>query len=55
MVEAPTEGTFEIMKTRYCDANWAKEHHDLWYDEVKDQASHQAREAGSAQPETSTT
>lgn len=31
-----TEGTFEIMQTGYCDANWAKQHHDLWYEEVKD-------------------
>ncbi len=25
------EGTFEVMATGYCDENWAKEHHDLWY------------------------
>jgi len=30
-----TQGTFEIMRTGYCDANWAKEHHDLWYEEMK--------------------
>lgn len=29
------EGTFEVMKTGYCDSNWAKEHHDLWYEKVK--------------------
>ena len=29
------EGAFEGMATGYCDANWAKEHHDLWYDKVK--------------------
>lgn len=28
------EGAFESMKTGYCDSNWAKEHHDLWYDEM---------------------
>lgn len=28
------EGAFEAMQTGYCDANWAKEHHDLWYDEL---------------------
>lgn len=28
------EGAFEVMQTGYCDANWAKEHHDLWYDEM---------------------
>ena len=27
------EGTFEIMATGYADANWAREHHDLWYEE----------------------
>ena len=32
-----TEGTFEIMKTGYCDVNWAKEHHDLWYEDMKAQ------------------
>jgi formate dehydrogenase subunit gamma len=30
------EGTFEVMKTGYCDSNWAKDHHDLWYEKVKD-------------------
>jgi formate dehydrogenase subunit gamma len=23
------------MQTGYCDENWAKEHHDLWYEQVK--------------------
>lgn len=32
------EGAFEAMATGYCDANWAKEHHDLWYEEMKDKA-----------------
>lgn len=27
------DGTIDIMKSGYCDANWAKEHHDIWYDE----------------------
>jgi formate dehydrogenase subunit gamma len=26
------------MSSGYCDSNWAKEHHDLWYEEVADQA-----------------
>ncbi|TNG01310.1 MAG: formate dehydrogenase subunit gamma [Gammaproteobacteria bacterium] len=30
------EGALETMTTGYCDANWAKEHHDIWYEEVKD-------------------
>lgn len=32
------EGALESMTTGYCDENWAKEHHDLWYEEVKDSA-----------------
>jgi formate dehydrogenase subunit gamma len=35
---AGTEGAFEGMKTGYVDEAWAKQHHDLWYEEVKDQA-----------------
>jgi formate dehydrogenase subunit gamma len=38
MGTAALEATFEVMQTGYCDANWAKEHHDLWYDKVKDSA-----------------
>lgn len=30
------EGALESMTTGYCDSNWAKEHHDVWYEEVKD-------------------
>ncbi|MBZ5488485.1 formate dehydrogenase subunit gamma [Halomonas aquamarina] len=33
-----TEGALEAMTTGYVDETWAKEHHNLWYDEVKDQA-----------------
>ena len=29
------EGAYEAMRTGYCDENWAKEHHDLWYEELK--------------------
>ena len=49
MGTAALEGTFEVMRTGYCDSNWAKEHHDLWYEKVRDSAgesSHQA-ETGS--------
>lgn len=38
MGTAALEATFEVMKTGYCDSNWAKEHHDLWYEKVKDTA-----------------
>lgn len=30
-----TEGTYEGMKTGYVDESWAKEHHELWLDDVK--------------------
>jgi formate dehydrogenase subunit gamma len=28
-------GAFESMKTGYVDETWAKEHHSLWYDDIK--------------------
>ena len=30
------DGAYENMATGYCDSNWAKEHHDLWYQEMLD-------------------
>ncbi len=33
-----TEGAIDGMKTGYTTVEWAKQHHDLWYEEVKDQA-----------------
>ncbi len=36
MATIGTEGALETMVTGYCDANWAKEHHDLWYQEMKE-------------------
>ncbi len=32
-----TEGSLEGMATGYVDESWAKEHHNLWYEKVKDQ------------------
>lgn len=29
------EGAFQAMKTGYVDETWAKEHHEIWYEEVK--------------------
>lgn len=29
------EGTFEGMASGYVDENWARQHHDLWYEEVR--------------------
>jgi len=28
------EGAYEAMATGYCDANWAKAHHDYWYQDM---------------------
>ena len=33
------EGAFEAMQTGECDSNWAKEHHDLWYEELQKDGS----------------
>lgn len=30
------EGALEAMTTGYVDENWAKQHHDLWYESVKE-------------------
>ena len=30
-----TEGAFDGMKTGYVDETWAREHHELWYEDVK--------------------
>lgn len=32
------EGALETMTTGYCDENWAKEHHDEWFDEMKNKS-----------------
>jgi formate dehydrogenase subunit gamma len=29
------EGAYDAMKTGYVDETWAKEHHGLWYDDIK--------------------
>ena len=30
-----TDGAYEAMRTGYVDETWAKEHHQIWYEEVK--------------------
>jgi formate dehydrogenase subunit gamma len=50
MGTAAIEGTFEIMQTGYCDANWAKDHHDLWYEKVKDSAGASQPQESESQP-----
>ena len=47
MGTAALEGTFEVMQTGYCDSNWAKEHHDIWYEKVKDSGSESSNTAQS--------
>jgi formate dehydrogenase subunit gamma len=29
------KGAYGAMKTGYVDETWAKEHHELWYDDIK--------------------
>jgi formate dehydrogenase subunit gamma len=45
-----TEGAYEGMRNGYVDETWAKEHHALWYDEVKSGKSGTAP-SGAAQPQ----
>ncbi|WP_028116388.1 formate dehydrogenase subunit gamma [Ferrimonas senticii] len=35
MATIMSEGGMECMVSGYCDENWAIQHHDLWYDEIK--------------------
>lgn len=35
MATVLSEGGMEGMKSGYCDENWAIQHHNLWYDEIK--------------------
>ncbi len=49
-----TEGAYEGMRTGYVDETWAKEHHELWYDDVKSGKSgggDAGRPAPAAQPQ----
>ncbi len=35
-----SEGSLEAMTTGYVDVNWAKQHHDRWYEEIAGSAEH---------------
>jgi formate dehydrogenase subunit gamma len=48
-----TEGALEGMTTGRVSVEWAKQHHDLWYEEVKDQAGVAETNTGTATPSTS--
>jgi formate dehydrogenase subunit gamma len=41
------EGAYGNMRTGYTDETWAREHHSIWYDEVK---SDRTRAPGGAVP-----
>lgn len=30
-----TEGAYQAMKTGYVDETWAREHHELWYEDIR--------------------
>ncbi len=44
-----TEGAYQGMREGYVDETWAREHHELWYDEVK-AGKRPEKMAGAAQP-----
>ncbi|GAA4885391.1 formate dehydrogenase subunit gamma [Ferrimonas pelagia] len=35
MATVLSEGGMDCMVSGYCDENWAKQHHNVWYDEIK--------------------
>ena len=48
-----SEGSLEAMTTGYVDEEWAKQHHDQWYETVKDQVvEEEPARGGRAQPAT---
>ena len=50
-----SEGSLEAMTTGYVDVNWAKQHHDRWYEAVADTAEHATEKpagGAAAQPTT---
>lgn len=44
------EGAFDAMASGEVDLNWAKEHHSLWVEEVKDHASEKITAPKDTQP-----
>jgi formate dehydrogenase subunit gamma len=46
-------GAYKAMRTGYVDETWAKEHHELWYDDVKSGKIPAQRTATTAPPATS--
>ena len=50
---AGTEGSLEAMTTGKVDSEWAKQHHDLWYEEVKGSAGAATKNTASGDAQTS--
>ncbi|MFN8954985.1 MAG: formate dehydrogenase subunit gamma, partial [Burkholderiales bacterium] len=46
-------GAYKAMRTGYVDETWAKEHHELWYDDVKSGKIPAHRTATTVPPATS--
>ncbi len=44
MATVLSEGSFPAMVSGYCDENWAKQHHNVWFDEIKADGSIRYRE-----------
>ncbi len=53
MAVLATEGAMEGMTTGYVTKEWAQQHHNLWYEEVKETHTEQAA-AGAVSPSTTT-
>jgi formate dehydrogenase subunit gamma len=49
-----TEGALEGMTTGRVSVEWAKQHHDQWYEEIKDQAGDESRSSAVADGNTET-
>lgn len=47
-----TEGAYRAMKTGYVDETWAREHHQLWYEDIQAGRIPAERSAPAAQPVT---
>jgi formate dehydrogenase subunit gamma len=44
------EGAYRAMRDGYVDEQWAKEHHSIWYDEVRQGKRPEKITGGQAQP-----
>jgi formate dehydrogenase subunit gamma len=44
------EGAYKAMRTGYVDETWAKEHHGIWYEEIKAGKRPEKMMGGAPQP-----